>query len=161
MTRKRVDFSELHKASRNGLCFICEFLKRNPEYRHRLVAETDQAIAFLDRFPTMFGRVIVAPKMHLEQVTGDFTQEEYLELQAFIYKVSEAVRSVLKPERIYILSLGSQAANSHAHWHIAPLPSGVPPQEQQYHALMHENGAIQVSENELASLAEKLRERLN
>jgi histidine triad (HIT) family protein len=78
-------------------------------------------------------------------------------MQRFIYKVSETMRQLLEPERIYILSLGSQAANSHVHWHVAPLPEGVPLEQQQYHALMHENGVIEATEDELAGFAERFR----
>lgn len=99
---------------------------------------------------------MVAPLDHREQVTGDMNESEYLELQAFVYCVAEAVRKVMRPERVYILSLGSQSANPHVHWHIAPLPPGVPLDEQQYHALMHENGAIEISDSELEHLAERI-----
>ena len=81
---------------------------------------------------------------------------EYLALQEFIYLVAQAVREVMRPERVYILSLGSQAANAHTHWHFAPLPSGVPLDEQQYHALMHENGALDMADSELADLAKRI-----
>jgi diadenosine tetraphosphate (Ap4A) HIT family hydrolase len=147
--RKAFDLQELHAASRSGLCFICEFLQGNPAFDHLAVAETDHAVASLDRFPTLFGSTLVAPKRHLEAVTGDQSEAEYLGLQAFIYRVSEAIRKVLAPERLYILSLGSQAANAHVHWRIAPLPPGVPLAEQQYHALMHEHGVIETCEREL------------
>lgn len=147
----------LIKRSTSGMCFVCEFLKGNPEYEHHLVAETETAIAFLAKFPTLYGYLIVAPKDHLEQVTGDFDENSYLELQRLIYRVTEGVRALLAPERVYILSLGSQAANSHVHWHIAPLPEGVPLDRQQYYALMHENGAIETTSEEMAKLAQDLR----
>ncbi len=138
-------------------CFICEFLKGNPNYEHFVVAETDTAIAFLAKVPTLYGYVLVAPKRHAEQVTGDFDEATYLELQNLIYRVSEGIRELLAPERVYILSLGSQAANSHVHWHVAPLPEGVPLEHQQYYALMHENGVIETTPEEMAELAENLR----
>ena len=157
MARTRVpfDISRLTKKVTN--CFICEFLAGNPRYEHLVVAETDTAVAFLNRFPTLFGYVLVAPKEHREQVTGDFDDKEYLELQRLIYRISEAMRPLLEPERIYILSLGSQAANSHVHWHVAPLPKGVPLEQQQYYALMHENGVIETTPDEMAKFAENLR----
>ncbi len=71
--------------------------------------------------------------------------------------VAEALRRLLAPERVYVLSLGSQSANSHVHWHVAPLPRGVPLEQQQYHALMHENGVIDTTPEEMARLAERLR----
>lgn len=129
--RYPIEIGTLHRASSTGRCFICEFLGQNPEFEHTLIDETEHAVAFLSKYPTMFGYCLVAPKRHLEQVTGDFTEAEYLELQRFIYRIGEAVRKVLAPERVYILSLGSQQANAHVHWHVAALPPGLPLAQQQ------------------------------
>ena len=156
--RKPFDTRMLHEASKTGVCFICEFLDGNPEFDHVMVDETDTAVAFLSRYPTLLGYTLVAPKKHLEQVTGDFSEAEYAALQTFIYRVSEAIRMVLNSERIYILSLGSQSANAHVHWHIAPLPPGIPLEHQQYHALMHEYGVIETSEDEQRELAAKIKD---
>jgi len=135
-------------------------LKGNADYEHVVICETDTALAFLNRYPTLFGYVMVAPKEHRGQVTGDFSEQEYVELQRFIFRVAQGVRQVLSPERIYILSLGSQAANAHVHWHIAPLPRGVPLEQQQYHALMHEKGVVEVSHQEHVEFARKLKEAI-
>ncbi len=140
---------------------MCEFLAGNQEYEHVRVGETPHAVAFLNRYPTQFGALIVAPKEHHEQATGDFTENEYLELQRFIYQVSEAMRHVLAPERVYVLSLGSKAANSHVHWHIVPLPPGVPLAHQQYHALMHEHGVIEATDIELQEYVMSLNKALH
>jgi diadenosine tetraphosphate (Ap4A) HIT family hydrolase len=158
MARRRVpfDLDGLVRRSTSGRCFICEFLRGNPDYEHVAVYETSTSVAFLNKYPTLFGYVIVAPKEHREQVTGDFGEPEYLELQKLIFRVAEGMRRVLSPERIYILSLGSQAANSHVHWHIAPLPRGLPLAEQQFHALMHEQGVVEVAEWELVEYATQL-----
>jgi diadenosine tetraphosphate (Ap4A) HIT family hydrolase len=157
-TRHPVDLSSLRPAP--GSCFICKFVNQVPGYEHVIVYETESAVAFLNKIPTLFGYVLVAPKRHLEQVTGSFSLAEYLDLQQFIYQVSEAVRTVLQPERVYVLSLGSQAANAHVHWHIAPLPDGVPLEQQQYHALMHENGAIETDIKEMEQYARRVRDEL-
>ena len=143
-----IDLDELHKASADGSCFICEFLRGNRDFKHHIIHESESAVAFLSRFPTLFGYTLVAPKRHVEQVTGDFSEKEYVDLQRFIYRVGEAIRNVLKPERLYILSLGSQSANAHVHWHIAPLPPGIPLEQQQYHALMHEYGVVTTCESD-------------
>ncbi len=141
-------------------CFICEMITGNPAYTHAIVYEDDVAIAFLNRYPTLYGYVLVAPRQHREQVTGDFTPDEYLNLQRIIYRVAEAVRRVVKPERVYILSLGSQQGVKHVHWHIAPLPPGVPFDRQQLETLRIENGFLQFSADELAALTTQLREAL-
>jgi histidine triad (HIT) family protein/ATP adenylyltransferase len=61
---------------------------------------------------------------------------------------------------MYSLSLGSQQGNSHLHWHVAPLPPGVPYREQQFHALMAENGVLDVSDRSQADLARAIGRRL-
>jgi hypothetical protein len=61
---------------------------------------------------------------------------------------------------MYILSLGSQQGNRHVHWHIAPLPPGVPYEEQQLQALMLDKGVLKVPEEEMAALAGRIRRRI-
>jgi diadenosine tetraphosphate (Ap4A) HIT family hydrolase len=119
------------------------------------------AIAFLNRFPTVYGYSLVAPVAHREQVTGDLTLHQYIELQRVIHAVAEALRKVLKPERVYILSLGSQQANAHVHWHVVPCPPGLPFEEQQL-ALLDPSarGVLQLSAEEGAALANQVRTRL-
>src|SRR5260221_4831458 len=141
----------------SGRCFVCEFLKGDPSYEHVEVFRSSGAVVFLNKLPTLNGYVLVAPLRHVEQVTGDMTEREYIELQRLIYCVSEALRTELQPERIYIVSLGSQSANAHVHWHVAPLPKGVPLEKQQFHALMHEHGVLHPSQAEQRQMAARLR----
>jgi ATP adenylyltransferase len=158
--REEFDLDSYVKRIQTDPCFICEIVAGNSDYRHHLVYEDDTAIAFLNRYPTLYGYTLVAPRQHKEQVTGDFTPDEYLALQRLIYRVAEAVRLETQAERVYILSLGSQQGNSHVHWHIAPLPPGVSYDEQQLQALMMERGVLKPSEGEQTALAERLRKRL-
>ena len=102
----------------------------------------------------------MAPREHREQVTGDFTVDEYLELQRLVHRVGEAVRRAVPTERLYVLSLGSQSGNRHVHWHVAPLPPGVPYEEQQLEALRLERGELDLSEERLAELAASIRGHL-
>jgi diadenosine tetraphosphate (Ap4A) HIT family hydrolase len=79
-----------------------------------------------------------------------------------IYHVAEAVRQEVSAERVYILTLGSQQGNRHVHWHIAPLPPGVPYENQQLAALSFEKaGVLKLSEEEMASLAGRIRRRID
>ena len=162
MTAERVPFDLATYVQRatSGRCFICEYLRGNPDYAHERIAETDTAVAFLNKYPTLFGYVIVAPKDHREHVTGDFSEDEYVDLHRFVHRVAEAMRRVLAPERIYVLSLGSQTANAHVHWHVAALPPGVPLEKQQYHALMHENGVIDADRAAVVDYVAKVRAEL-
>jgi ATP adenylyltransferase len=118
----------------NGPCFICNIVQGQHK-THHIAYKDDAAIVFLNKYPTLYGYLLVAPIEHREQVTGDFSLDEYLELEKVVYYVAEALRQELSAERIYILSLGSQQGNSHVLWHIAALPPGVPYDEQQYAAL--------------------------
>ncbi len=155
--RYNFDTSEYVRTCQTGPCFICEIVAGNPAYRHHIVYEDAQNIAFLNKYPTLYGYVLVAPKEHREQVTGDFSVEEYLALQRVIYRVAEAVRQEVQAERVYILSLGSQQGNRHVHWHIAPLPPNVPYEQQQLAALSFEKaGVLRLSEEEKAELAERI-----
>ena len=161
MQRQPFDLKTYIRDIQTRPCFIYEIVAGNPAYTHEIIYQDDAAIAFLNKYPPLYGYVLVAPREHREQVTGDFTSEEYLILQQTIYWVAEAVRHVVKPERVYILSLGSQQGNQHVHWHIAPLPADVPFEQQQLEALRVENGFLQLSNDELALLTTQLREALN
>jgi ATP adenylyltransferase len=86
--------------------------------------------------------------------------EEYVALQRVVHRVGEAVRLTVPTERLYVLSLGSREGNSHVHWHLAPLPPGVPYEEQQLEALRVERGVLDLDDEELDDLAVALRARL-
>jgi ATP adenylyltransferase len=123
---------------------------------NHVIYQNDLFIAFLNKFPTLYGYALVAPVKHKEHVTGDFTLDEYLEMQRGIYQIAEAVRRSVPAERIYILSLGSQQGNRHVHWHIAPLPYGIPFKQQQLEALRAENGILEIPDEEMAELAGRI-----
>jgi diadenosine tetraphosphate (Ap4A) HIT family hydrolase len=156
--RRRIEF-DAARSELAGRCFICELIAGNPEYRHHVVYEDEQVIAFLQRFQTLYGYVLVAPKEHRERVVDDFSADEYLALQAFVHRVGRAICRAVATERLYILSLGSFQANSHVHWHLAPLPPGVPFEQQQLAALDTDMG-LELGENELQDLAARIRAAL-
>ena len=158
--RETVDIDAYVERITGGPCFICEMLAGNPDYRHHIIYEDKTAVVFLNKFPVLYGYTLVAPRQHREQVTTDFTREEYLALQELIYRVAEALRQVVPTERIYLLSLGSQGGNCHVHWHLAPLPPGVPLEEQQFEALRMGKGVLTLSEEEMAGLAARIQRKM-
>ena len=155
--RKRFDAEEYISRIQNSPCFICEMIAGKLDGNH-IVHQNDSVIVFLNKYPTLYGYTLVAPIEHREHVTGDFSLDEYLMLQRTVYQVAEAVRRTVKAERVYVLSLGSQQGNCHVHWHIAPLPYGVPFNEQQLEALRNENGILDIPENEMAELAVRIQQ---
>jgi histidine triad (HIT) family protein len=58
------------------------------------------------------------------------------------------------------VSLGSHQGNAHVHWHVAPLPPDVPYERQQFHAVMAENGILEVTPEQQAALAARIRPAL-
>ncbi|WP_405984750.1 HIT family protein [Streptomyces sp. NBC_00872] len=154
--RQAMDLEQYERRARGGPCFVCAFLAGEPEYRHERVYEDDEHVAFLDRWPTLPGKVLVAPKRHVEHAVRELDEAAYTRLMLFVRAVALGVEDVLEPERTYLLSLGSQEGNAHLHWHIAGLPPGVPYRRQQYHALMTEHGVLTVPPRESAELAGRL-----
>jgi histidine triad (HIT) family protein/ATP adenylyltransferase len=148
------------RRSPTGPCFICAFLSGEPGFEHETLYDDGVHVAFLNGYPTLYGYTVVAPRRDVEDVVGDLTPDEYLRLQAAVHRVARAVNEVTRPEWIYILSLGSTQGNAHVHWHIAPLPTGVPYEQQQYHALMAENGILECSPESTAELGARIRAAL-
>lgn len=154
--RQPFDLEGLVARSRQGPCFICELLKGNPDYAHHIIAEDEDHVLFLSKYPTQRGYALVCPKRHVEDLALGLSSEAYLALQARVHRLSRAMKQVLPVERVYVLSLGSQQGNSHLHFHVVPLPPGVPYDQQQYHALMAEHGVLDISSKEMADLASRL-----
>jgi histidine triad (HIT) family protein len=153
------DLDSYKRLSQAG-CFVCRTVARDPAYRHEIVYEDAAFIAVLDRFPTLAGRILVAPTRDLEHVVGDMDPEEFGRLMALVYRVGQGVQRAVPTERLYVLALGSQQGNSHVHWHVAPLPPGIPYEEQQFHALMLEHGMVALGPKETEALATRIRSHL-
>lgn len=158
--RKLFDLEAYEARARLGPCFVCACLKGEPGYDHELVYEDADHVAFLDRWPTLPGKVLVAPKAHVEDVVSGFSDDGYSRMMQAVRRVALAVEEVLAPERVYLLSLGSRQGNPHVHWHVAALPPGTPYEQQQFHALMTEHGVADVAPAETARIAAELRRRL-
>ena len=166
--RHRCDLEWHVGRSRSGRCFVCQFVRGDSDYEHDPVYADDFVVAFLAQWVSPAGRIstqaightLVAPREHREHAAADFTEEEYLALQRVVRRVALALQAELPTERIYVLSLGSKDGNSHVHWHVVPLPPGVPYREQQFEFLRAENGVYPVTREEMAELARRLRARL-
>lgn len=156
------DLDAYHRRVQSGPCFVCAMVAGDPEFSgHPIFYEDEKTVAFLTTNPAQYGFTLVCPKEHREQATGDFSIEEYLDLQRLVYRVAEAVRAEVGAERMYVMTLGSNQGNAHVHWHVVPLPPGVPYEEQQFAALMLERaGALRIPEKEKAALAARIAERL-
>jgi diadenosine tetraphosphate (Ap4A) HIT family hydrolase len=160
VAKRAFDFESYARRMHDGPCFVCATLAGHQDYTHRVLYDDEHTIAFLTRYPTLLGYCLVAPKRHVEGLVQDLDVEEYLRLQRVVYRVATAVSAAVPTERVYVLSLGSQQGNAHVHWHVAPLPPGVPYEEQQFHALMAENGVLNVTPAQQDDIATAIRREL-
>jgi diadenosine tetraphosphate (Ap4A) HIT family hydrolase len=159
-TRTQFDLEEYIRRVREGPCFVCAVAAGHPDYLHHWVYEDEDTIAFLSRYPTLPGYCLVAPKRHVESWVHDLEESEFLRLQSLVHRVARAVAATVPTERMYLLSLGSQQGNAHLHWHVAALLPGVPYHQQQFQALMTENGVLDVDDATQAALAQRVRGHL-
>ncbi len=68
------------RRSREGPCFVCAFASGDAAQReeNELIYEDEHVLVFLDRYPTVEGYVLVCPRRHVEHVTADFSENEYV-----------------------------------------------------------------------------------
>jgi diadenosine tetraphosphate (Ap4A) HIT family hydrolase len=158
--RRAFDFERYARRVNDGPCFVCAFVTGDPDYRHHLVYEDDDTVAFLNRYPTLLGYCLVAPKRHLESWVLDLEAPEFLRFQGVVHAVARAITETVPAERMYSMSLGSQQGNAHLHWHLAPLPPGVLYDQQQFHAVMAESGVLVVDDDTQAKLARQIATRV-
>jgi diadenosine tetraphosphate (Ap4A) HIT family hydrolase len=137
---------------------VCAYLAGHSEYKHEHIFIDDDVVAFLSRYPTLLGYTIVAPRAHIVDVTGN--GKLFRQVVDVVHDVAEALKATLPTERVYLMSLGSRQGNAHVHWHVAPLPPGVPYERQQFHAVMAENGVLEVTPDQQAALAARIRSAL-
>jgi diadenosine tetraphosphate (Ap4A) HIT family hydrolase len=158
--RYHPDMEAMHHGFRTQPCFVCRMAGGDIRFPENIIYEDDRTLVFLDGYPRAYGYTLVAPKEHREQVTGDFTVEEYIGLQRLVYQVAEAVRMEVGAERMYIFTYGSNQGNSHVHWHVVPLPPGVPYEDQQGAWTSWERGVLRIPREEMASLAARIGARM-
>jgi ATP adenylyltransferase len=151
------DKETMHHGFRTEPRFVCKMVAGGIRLPENVVHEDDRMLAFLDGYPRAYGYTLVAPKEHREQVSGDFTMEEYVGLQRLVYRVTEAVREEVGAERMYIFTFGSNEGNSHVHWHGVPLPPGVHYGDQQGAWTSWSKGVLDIPKEEMTSLATPIR----
>ncbi len=154
------DIEALHRRFQTQSCFVCRLVNGEGSLSRYVVYGDDKAIGFLHGFPRAYGYLLVAPKEHREQVAADFTREEYLGFQVVVYGVAEAVREEVEAERMYVYTFGSNEGNAHVHWHVVPLPTGIPYEEQQGAWASWDKEVLEVPQQEMLDLAGRIGRRM-
>lgn len=83
-----------------------------------IIAETEDAIAFLDINPLKEGHTLVVPKQEVDKLF-DLEKAAYQNLQAFAYDVAQAIEKAMPCLRVGMAVIGLEVP--HAHIHLIPL----------------------------------------
>ncbi len=92
----------------------------NREIPGFVVAENDDAIAFLDINPLNEGHTLVVPKKEVDKLF-DLDEDTYLKLQSFTHQVAKAIEKAIPCLRVGVAVVGLEVP--HAHIHLIPLHS--------------------------------------
>lgn len=84
------------------------------------VAETEDAIAFLDIRPLKRGHTLIVPKQEVDKLF-DLPEETYKSVMDLAYKVGQAMEKTIPCKRIGVAVLGLEVP--HAHVHLIPIDS--------------------------------------
>jgi histidine triad (HIT) family protein len=113
----------------------------------KIVYEDEFTMAFLDRFPRSRGMVIVAPKQHYKEFDDNLSATQKVLYSVLV--VSEMVKQALNPKNVSVSIIPSDEV---PHFHVRVYPV----YEEEQPPLM-ENRPLEVTEDELDRLAEKIR----
>lgn len=113
------------------------------------VAETLEYLAFLDINPLTEGHLLVIPKKEVDYIF-DLDSESYVGLMMFAQIVANGLRKAIPCERIGLSVIGLEVP--HAHIHLIPINT--------LDDMNFSRPKLQLSEERLAEIAEKIREQL-
>ncbi len=118
----------------------------NREIPGHIIAEDDQAIAFLDIQPLVKGHTLVVPKKEVDYIF-DLEEQDYQHLMSFAKRVAAAVEKTIPCIRIGVSVIGLEVP--HTHVHIIPL--------NRMDDINFSRPKLSPSQEELAEVAELIR----
>lgn len=101
-------------------CDFCRIVNR--EIPAEVVYETEHTLAFFPLEPATRGHTMVIPKRHIENFL-ELSPEDIPELGTSVLRVGRALRAVLKPEGMNLISSVGEVATQtimHLHVHLVP-----------------------------------------
>lgn len=118
------------------------------------LAESEYAIAIMDRMPQSRGHLLVIPRERAT-VIDELSEEQCAETMRLVYRLAKAVKSALHPDGIFIAQYNGVSAGQtvgHVHFHVIPRWDAVP---------LKEHGRILVPEDQLIAIAQKITAELH
>lgn len=121
----------------------------NRDIPGHIVAENDQAIAFLDIRPLVRGHTLVVPKQEADYYF-DLDEDLYTDLNRFARQVAIGLKKAIPCERIATAVIGLEVP--HAHIHLIPINT--------MDDANFSRPKLQLSDEEMAQIAEQIRAEL-
>ena len=120
----------------------------NGEIPCHKIAENDQYLSFLDIRPVKTGHALVIPKQEIDYIF-DVEDELLGGLMVFAKQIAKAIEKVVPCKRVGVMVAGLEVP--HTHIHLIPMDA-IPD--------LNFANAQEANQDELATLAEKIREQL-
>ena len=114
------------------------------------VAESNDYLAFLDISPIAEGHVLVIPKQETDYIF-DIEDDAYMGMWVFAKIVAQGIKRAIPCLRVGVAVVGLEVA--HAHIHLVPLNT--------IGDLNFDKPKLSLTEEELAEIAEKIREAIS
>ncbi len=114
-----------------------------------IVAESDDALAFLDIRPLTKGHTLVVPKQEVDYLF-DLDDELYTRLHLFAKEVAIALKKVIPCQRIATAVMGLEVP--HAHIHLIPM--------NHMSDANFSNPKLELTEEEMRRIADKIKAAL-
>jgi len=121
----------------------------NGEIPSHKIAEDEKYLAFLDINPLAKGHTLVIPKEEVDYIF-DLEDELLANMMPFAKRVARAIDKVMDCKRVGIAVLGLEVP--HAHVHLIPINN--------LGDINFANPKLEISNEELAKIAEKIRQAL-
>jgi len=149
MQERQFDIQKLKKIPKEK-CFICKHQIDDAD----IVFENDKFIAFLDLYPPTKGYTILAVKRHIEDIT-ELSEDEYLEAQKILFRISKAIKKAFGPKRICLLNSGGLL--THWHFHIIPMYKEV---YDNFIDVILKKSVLEISRGERKRIASEIKKNL-
>lgn len=109
-----------------GACAMCHLYASA-----RPILSSRRARAFLNRFPTRWGHVLVLAERHVTSF-NELSEEEHADASALLFAAARRIEERLGPARVFTACLGTALAalpmsSPHLHWHVVPTGGGERP----------------------------------
>jgi histidine triad (HIT) family protein len=132
-------------------CIFCRIIKK--EIPAKIIAETENSLAFMDAFPLTKGHSLVIPKKHYEKIQ-DISQKENADLFETVRKVIAKVDK-LSDATLVAVHNGKKSGQEVPHVHVHLIPRSPEDLAGPVHSMF--SSRPKLSENEINQIYQKLK----